>query len=327
MRTLSTAGVTGRVEIRLLPGGANNRVYRVDTDQGPLLGKVYFRHPGDLRDRLKTETAFLEYSRQLGLKCVPRLLASDPAGGAALMEFIPGRKLAPGAVTWARVAEAIAFFILLNQRPTAPAAGRLSEASEACFSLDAHLACVEKRLQRLRSLRGTTRADRDALRFIQSDLDPAWASVSRSIRSSARGAAWRISPADRCVSPSDFGFHNALRRPDGRLCFIDFEYAGWDDPAKTVCDFFCQPAVPVDRRHLDRFVDGISRGFHRPERLERRVLTLLPAYALKWCCILLNEFLPVSGARRKFASKEGNAEDRKAGQLAKAKAALKRLDL
>ena len=56
------------------------------------------------------------------------------------------------------------------------------------------------------------------------------------------------------MSPSDFGFHNALATPGGRLVFIDFEYAGWDDPAKLANDFFCQPAVPVDARFYDDFV-------------------------------------------------------------------------
>jgi len=49
-------------------------------------------------------------------------------------------------------------------------------------------------------------------------------------------------PADEtCLSPSDFGFHNALVDPSGALSFLDFEYAGRDDPAKPVSDFFCQP--------------------------------------------------------------------------------------
>ena len=64
------------------------------------------------------------------------------------------------------------------------------------------------------------------------------------------------------LSPSDFGFHNALLGPDGKLCFIDFEYAGWDDPAKLICDFFCQPQTPVPQAHLG-FI--CQRADQRPE--------------------------------------------------------------
>ena len=31
----------------------------------------------------------------------------------------------------------------------------------------------------------------------------------------------------------------------GRLRFFDFEYAGWDDPAKLLCDFRCQVELRV----------------------------------------------------------------------------------
>ena len=42
--------------------------------------------------------------------------------------------------------------------------------------------------------------------------------------------------AQRALSPSDFGLHNALRGQDGQLRFVDFEYFGWDDPVKLVSD-------------------------------------------------------------------------------------------
>jgi hypothetical protein len=315
-RALKAAGVAGLAEIHPLPGGANNRVYRVDAGGRSVLAKVYFRHARDQRDRLGAESAFLEFARRRKLTCVPELLSIDSDRGTALMEFVPGRKLRPEEVTWERVAEAVAFFEGLNRDRTSAPAKRLPSGSEACFSVDAHLECVDRRLARLRGV-----DDRDAAAFIRERLVPAWEAVSRTIRASSKPLA----RGSRCISPSDFGFHNALLRPDGRLCFIDFEYAGWDDPAKTACDFFCQPAVPVPGLHLDRFVEGIARGLGRPEDLRARVRALLPAYRLKWCCILLNEFLPVGGARRKFASKECDPEERKADQLKKAKAALEGL--
>ena len=51
-------------------------------------------------------------------------------------------------------------------------------------------------------------------------------------------------PEHRCISPSDFGFHNAIKTLDG-VKFIDFEFAGWDDPCKALIDFMLQPKVPI----------------------------------------------------------------------------------
>ena len=79
-----------------------------------------------------------------------------------------------------------------------------------------------------------------------------------SAAASAAGAGLRneLGPRARCLSPSDFGFHNAIRRASGELCFIDFEYAGQDDPAKMACDFLCQPEVPVPDACRERFLDA-----------------------------------------------------------------------
>ena len=69
-----------------------------------------------------------------------------------------------------------------------------------------------------------------------------------------------LAAEDCCLSPSDFGFHNALLDDEGKLTFLDFEYAGRDDPAKLVSDFFCQPEVPVPLSLHAHFIDRIAQG-------------------------------------------------------------------
>ena len=65
----------------------------------------------------------------------------------------------------------------------------------------------------------------------------------------------KVAKEEKSLSPSDFGFHNMLIDKNGRLRFIDFEYAGWDDPAKIICDFFCQPKFPVPMNWMDSFIE------------------------------------------------------------------------
>jgi hypothetical protein len=121
----------------------------------------------------------------------------------------------------------------------------------------------------------------------------------------------------RVLSPSDFGFHNALKDEAGKLWFFDFEYAGWDDPAKLLCDFFCQPQVPVSIEHADRFLETLQMAVG-DEDLPARYKMLLPLHAAKWACILLNEFLKPDAERRRFAG----LQDRRVAQLEKARAML-----
>ncbi len=135
-----------------------------------------------------------------------------------------------------------------------------------------------------------------------------------------------LAEEDRCLSPSDFGFHNALRRPDGAVFFFDFEYAGRDDPAKMVGDFFSQPEVPVPDAYFDWFSAAVAREWDESSGLLARIKLLLPLYRLKWCCIILNIFLNVDAHRRLFAG-EGDFEAARVRQLAKARHALERVDL
>ena len=119
----------------------------------------------------------------------------------------------------------------------------------------------------------------------------------------------------RIVSPSDFGFHNAVLAADGKLRFVDFEYAGWDDPAKTVCYFFLQPAVPAPLSSRDEFVRGVGAIVGDPDGVRARAAALAPLYRVKWACIALNDFLPAGRGRRVFALGEAGRDARRERQL------------
>ncbi len=323
---LRSAGVPSPVRLEPITGGGNNRVIRVDSATGPVVLKAYFRHPDDPRDRLRADFGFSSFAWEVGARALPRPLASDSAAGMAVYEFVAGRTLAPGEVTAAHVAEAAAFFRAVNEHRRAPRAADLPEASEACFSIAAHVACVDRRVARLDGIDAASPLGREAAELVARRIVPAWERVRASVIAEAGPAASEpLAAGDRCLSPSDFGFHNAILAGDGRLRFLDFEYAGHDDPAKMVCDFFCQPAVPVPREHLPAFVASLAGLWESPSAFRRRVDLLLPVYALKWCCIMLNEFLPADG-RRTFAGAGADRQARRAAQLAKVAAALDRMD-
>jgi hypothetical protein len=99
--------------------------------------------------------------------------------------------------------------------------------------------------------------------------------------------------------------------------FLDFEYAGSDDPAKLASDFFCQPEIPVPPGLHATFIARMAEGFGLDDKGQARCRMLLDAYRIKWTCIILNDFLPVGAARRAFAD-AGAWAARCAVQLAKA---------
>jgi hypothetical protein len=307
-------------------GGGNNRVFTVTASGRRYIAKCYFRHPSDTRDRLKSEFTFLNYAKRIGITCVPVPIACDNERGIGLYEYIDGHKLTSLDIDAGRVDQAADFFLRLNHPSAHPYATDLPNASEACFSIAEHLAMVDARIARLGSVPATVAIEREAHEFMQL-LGARWQQAkSRILREAQR---YGIDPAaaleERCISPSDFGFHNTLVSPSRGLCFIDFEYAGWDDPAKAIGDFFSHPAVPVDMAHFDRFLTAVTGFAAAKSQLAARAQLLLPVFQAKWCCIILNDFLPTDAQRRRFADPGVDQEARKREQIKKARRLYERI--
>lgn len=326
---LSQAGIDAVIHT-LTPAnvGGNNRIYRVETTAGVFAAKQYFRHAGDLRDRLASEYAFLQYAGKAAPGYVPQCYACNQESGWALYEYVEGIHIAAGQVAWNHVQQAATFFQALNEPISRKTTVGLPLASEACFSIADHLGIVAGRIDCLRdALSAGYDEDGDAAQFLE-ELKHYWTILEHRVVAAAKAAGWFDKLLDKeqyCISPSDFGFHNALLQPDGGIQFIDFEYAGLDDPAKMAGDFFAQLAVPVPTEFYERFVQLAMQTFPDPHNLIWRANLLRPVYQVKWCCIAMNIFLPVHMARRKFANSQFDETAFKQTQLNKAKQILEKL--
>jgi hypothetical protein len=72
--------------------------------------------------------------------------------------------------------------------------------------------------------------------------------------------------------------------------FFDFEFAGWDDVAKTMVDFILQPRVPVAPLLANLFY---RYGIQLPcKALTDRTQVLGPILRIKWLCIMLSVLQP-----------------------------------
>lgn len=325
-RLAESAGCGRARALSRLAGGKNNQVYRVETEAGqPVVLKRYFTDPRDPRDRLRAEWEFMQHAWSRGIHAIPEPLASDPAAQAGLYSFIEGRKLLAAELQPAHIGAAADFVLAMNGRPRAP----LAPGSEACFTLAEHIATVEGRVARLATLDTGAPHAEAAQSFVSKHLVPAWTTVKSKLAADAQAAGVSmeeaLDPRDRCLSPSDFGFHNALIDEAGRITFLDFEYAGSDDPAKLVSDFFCQPDVAVPLAYQASFIARIADGLGLDQKGRARCCMLLDAYRIKWSCIILNDFLPLGATRRGFADQAGRAA-RCVAQLAKAETMLAGLE-
>ena len=244
-------------EVVLLGGGRNSRVYQVLDPGGRVYAlKQYFHHPADPRDRMGVEFRALHLLWGQGLRCIPQPLKADPGAHLALLEFIPGGKVLHP--TLAHMKEACDFLVQLLHLSRAPGLDSLPTASEAHFSIREIIEHIQVRLDWQIALLEKPEVHPGLRTFLLEQLQPAWLAIIADCRDQCRssGTPFEVDLAwsKRTLSPSDFGFHNAIQR-EGRLVFLDFEYFGWDDPVKLTADVLLHPGCsltsPQHRRSVE----------------------------------------------------------------------------
>ena len=311
---------SGVAALSRISGGGNNRLFQVGTADGSRYAlKSYMHDRADPRDRLGAEFEGIRFLRQHGIRQVPRAIACDVAVGSAVYEWIDGTPLE--AVGDDDIAQAASFLADLHGLVGVEQASELPLASEACLSAAELVRQIEHRASRLRAV------DHMGLkRFL---AEPYAELHDRHIDAAVDGFAAteldfmdELPPQRQTLSPSDFGFHNALRCADGSLVFLDFEYFGRDDPVKLTADFLLHPAMALTRgqqRAFYRHARGIYGG---DPQFTLRFRLLYPLYGLRWSLILLNSFLPERWRRQAFADDSESREQVQDRQLGKARAML-----
>jgi len=306
-----------------IAGGGNNKLYRVDTQAGEtLVVKHYFRQLSDNRDRLGAEFDSLDFLWRNGVRQISCPRACDREKGIGIYDYISGEAASNATVSDDDIYQAVRFLGQLKELTELSEAEALPVAAEAGFSLDLLIDILYRRLARLQVVEPTLPLQKELCRFRDERLTPTLECMVQLTRSRRAADGFPsealLKPHQRTLSSSDFGFHNAIRRPDGEIIFVDFEYFGWDDPAKTISDFLLHPAMALEPVRGGTFV-AASLDVFGDYDLADRLRTYYPLFGLKWTMIVLNEFLPEGWKRRLFSGV--NTENQEAylrGQLEKA---------
>ena len=299
----------------------NSGVFRVFLRGG---GTVIVKSYGEGRkERADVEFRALRFLGANGLKRVPAPLFRSPDGSLCAYGELEGRKLRPEQIGRRETGSAVSLLAEIAALSSSPGAEALPAAAEACFTVDGYLLNVDRRLD---SLRGAAASGGYA--ELSAFLDEAavfrkeaagYARKACAARGLLPGAELRREA--RILSPSDVGFHNILTDEGGTARFVDFEYFGWDDPAKTAADFILEPAVPFPAGLRGFFLERFAESVPVDPDFRKRLSVIFPLLGLKWALIMLNDFLPSSPRRRAMTA--GELGTHLAGQLGKAGAMLR----
>jgi len=301
------------ISAQRIGGSGNNRVYSLQGDHSNrYVAKFYFSHSSDKRDRLQVEFTSLSFLWRQGVADIPRPIAISREKSCAIYEFIEGKKIVSENIKDGDIQCAVNFLGRLKNLNSIAYSQNLLPASDACFSIKAIISNIEGRLSRFTPLKEEGQEYTELKSFLRDDFKPFLTILTQWVwqRCKVQDISFdaEIPREETTLSPSDFGFHNAIRANDGRIVFLDFEYFGWDDPAKTIADFLFHPAMMLSEAMKNVFVQGILAMFKENNGLVNRVELVYPLFGLKWCMIFLNEFIPNDFTRRAYAS--GNPLDK-----------------
>ena len=267
-----------------LQGGMNSQVFRCKAGRNWHVIKCFAPKPTSGHDRFRAEVEFLNYAKMVAPEFVPELLHADEETRSVVLEYIEGERFGEGRPPSRKsVDQAITFMRYLNEDREIAREYVSGNAAEGFLRLTEHLENIDQRIGLMGVEHLPDRNKGEAQQLIDAARYRLNMLRARTEYLLSQGYCEDLlDPNERCVSPSDFGFHNAIRMPTG-VKFIDFEFAGWDDPAKTVADFDLQPRVPVSPRK--QVLAKALRGWKTRHSVRHKILA--PILELKWACIAL----------------------------------------
>ncbi|MBO6518912.1 MAG: phosphotransferase [Rhodospirillales bacterium] len=296
-------GILGQAIVTTEPlrAGANNRLFRAETEDHRYMLKLYPPPGDDGRNGFSAETRALAFMQDFPELPAPALRGYDREAGLAVMDFVEGQP-ADKAGT-ADIDAAVSFAMALRRAYDKSGRDIFGPATEACLSPADVFAQISRRRD---GLQEAASGSPSLAEFLTRSFDPAFETFSDAAETKLATAGIdktaSLSAGQLTLSPSDFGFHNAIRRADGGLTFVDFEYFGTDDPVRLVADFLLHPGHALDAAQKRKFRDEVGGAFSELDpAYAPRFDALYPLVGLRWCMIILNEFLPRVLARRRAA--------------------------
>ncbi len=280
------------VDVTQFPGGANNLVFGCVAGDRKAVAKLYPQATDPASDRFRAEREFLTYADTVAPGFAPKLLDFDATKRFLVMEYLDGERFdTASTITRENVARAARFLSNLNADLHRARGTITVGAAEGFLKLSQHVENVDRRMADL-SIAHLPSAFHATAQGLVDATRKTWNGVKTNLQKAldAGDVADALPLDQRCISPSDFGFHNAMRCAAG-IRFFDFEFAGWDDPAKAVADFFLQPRIRVPSDFHGLMEEAVA-GCLPTAALKARVAALRPVLHVKWVTIVLAVLRP-----------------------------------
>lgn len=265
--------------------GGNNPLWRLHGSKGTAILKAFGpAGAADTTARLQREIAYMDWLAACpdhpGKPVHASLLVAWPDQGACLMSEIPGIGQPTRQQALQAIIDGWAFLAAM------PCTKNLPPARDNALSLSALAKQVKDRQDAFQAIDEPVFA-----RFRDEDLWPLFETLAMPSDDD------ELSPDQQIASPSDMGPHNMVIASHGHMAWLDFEYAGRDDPANLVADCLLHEAAqwsPDERHYL---LTNLPPAWRDDPAFQQRLSIVAPLVAATWIMIVLNPFRPDMRAR------------------------------
>ena len=249
--------------------------------------KIFIENSLNNHNRMKSELAFINLLNENYFDNIPNIVFYNIKKNWILYDWVSGKKI--DQIDKSDSQELIDFLCKINLNKLKK---NFPNASEACFSILEHKHLINSKIERsISKLMLIKDVDNnlisqavEALKRKQYLLQNIF---SEQYQLNKKIIEDKLESHQKCLSPSDIGFHNILDS-QGKLIFLDFEYAGIDDPCKLIADIILQPDHGIPKSNiylLKKLIISIKSDI---PQFEERLKIILELYKIKWFCIIFN---------------------------------------
>lgn len=263
--------------------GRNSKIYKVTFKGENLILKLYKK---DDRKRAEREIIFLNYLKQNKIKNIPYPIKWDISGNWALLTFIDGKS--PKEVTKEVIDEALLFQEKIQHATKNSILPEFLYASDSGLNIESHLKNAFSRFfMKYDYLKNSEKSFKEITTWCNKYLLKELKSISDDFYNSELKTQLISLIQEKFLSPSDVGIHNMLINDNG-FFFLDFEYAGWDDPHKYLSDWILQPDNILSIDLICEMIKKMNNSEYLPAVNLDILKFLLRIQRIKWCLIILN---------------------------------------
>jgi len=267
-------------------GGINSCVYYAKDSEGKEHCLKFYPKPSekDTRERLETERKFLEYLQTCGIDNVPIVEDYSRNENWLMTNWIKGKK--PKEMNKKEIESIIEFIAESNNEKLVNERNKLRMASEALVSANSLIGSIGNRLGAFTKVKPINDTEEEVKQWIKKSITP----LSKKEEEKLGCAKMKLLTKKLIASHSDVGVHNTIKR-EGKIYFIDFEYAGRDNIVKLIADWIYQPEHNLDKFKKEYIIEKVDErlGDKIQSDWKTQLRQLEALICLKWGLIILNQ--------------------------------------